>query len=194
MTNPPEENMGMWSYLRQVDNKKTDWALRMRAVRVYHVPQRNGTVNSMDIIFHNKEVKKSYYQLSVFIIFLTKNCFICYQGTQIHVKVNSPEFKLYKSKIKEDGVYALHHFCVQPNSSTYKTTSHSWLLIVTRKTWFRDLTPKDENLVPQERRFPRFTYNFRSFASIHADVDIDQTMTMGNLFNKQFFYSFQNSH
>ncbi|RAL54096.1 hypothetical protein DM860_004567 [Cuscuta australis] len=39
----------------EVNDSRTDWALRIQAVRVYQVPQHDGSMKILDIVFHDKE-------------------------------------------------------------------------------------------------------------------------------------------
>ncbi|VFQ59931.1 unnamed protein product [Cuscuta campestris] len=81
----------MFTPISELDNNRTTWILKLRAIRVYFVPMWARGGDSMEIVFHDEH------------------------GTRIHTHLNRPEKKKFETQITEDGVYVIRNVHVHDN-------------------------------------------------------------------------------
>ncbi|CAH9103543.1 unnamed protein product [Cuscuta europaea] len=104
----------MWSLIKDIDQTKTTWALRVRVVRFYEVPPHSRGGETLEMVLHDAK------------------------GDRIHATVKRLQLAMYRPLIKEHHVYTLRNFLVMDNYQTVKTTSHPYLIQFISKTAFRE--------------------------------------------------------
>ncbi|CAH9066780.1 unnamed protein product [Cuscuta epithymum] len=110
-------NQGQYSFLRDVDHTKTTWAVRVKVVRAYEMPPQSRGGQRMELVFIDS------------------------QGDKIHGLIKRPQLRMFRSKIVENGVYAIRDFLVMDNYYTYKATNHAYLIEFYGKTIIKDINP-----------------------------------------------------
>ncbi|VFQ59815.1 unnamed protein product [Cuscuta campestris] len=109
----------IWNSLDKIDNSRTTWILKLRAIHVYHVLAWAKGDDSMEVIFHDEH------------------------GTRIHAHLKRPEKKKFENQIVEDGVFAIRNVFVHGNYQLCKTTSHKSLLVFYTKIEVKTLSERD---------------------------------------------------
>nr|XP_009767159.1 PREDICTED: uncharacterized protein LOC104218379 [Nicotiana sylvestris] len=88
------------------------WNLKVRIVRLWHVPNRDKPDNtvSLELIIQDEK------------------------GDRIHATIGRSLIRMFKPKIKELGLYFMKNFVVGPNYTKLKYTRHKLKLAFTHKT------------------------------------------------------------
>ncbi|CAH9074558.1 unnamed protein product, partial [Cuscuta europaea] len=91
------------------------------------------------------------------------------QGEKIHGLIKRPQLGLFRSKIKENGVYAIREFLVMDNYYTYKATTHAYLIEFYGKTVVKDINP---DVVPNS------VFDFQQFEVLQTLRVVDDKQLM----------------
>ncbi|CAH9109725.1 unnamed protein product [Cuscuta europaea] len=138
-------NQGMYSFLREVDHIKTTWAVKVKVVRAYELPPQARGGQRMELVLMDS------------------------QGEKIHGLIKRPQLGLFRSKIQENGVYAIREFLVMDNYYTYKATTHAYLIEFYGKTVVKDINP---DVVPNS------VFDFQQFEVLQTLRVVDDKQLM----------------
>ncbi|KAM3283619.1 replication protein A 70 kDa DNA-binding subunit B-like [Capsicum chacoense] len=139
--------MARVDFFSEISNKKMDWNLKVRVVRMWHATPRD----------------KSNFLLSIELILQDA------KGEKIHATIPRSvvhHFRGEKNAIKEMRLYLVNTFVVEPNNMHYKTTAHNFKLEFTSKTIAIETIDSD---------FGLNIFNFRLFKDLKNHIDIDET-------------------
>ncbi|KAL6550133.1 hypothetical protein OROMI_020621 [Orobanche minor] len=135
----------IFNLVNEINDSKTEWALRVRVVRLYEkLDLYSGQIKSLECIFHD------------------------HNGTRIHASIGKQQISGFKDNLREGHLFVVRNIIVVNNRMQYRTTSHQYMIRFFWKTRvtefvdeefsslmydlmpFRQLTPSnnpDENLL-----------------------------------------------
>ncbi|XP_019164329.1 PREDICTED: uncharacterized protein LOC109160497 [Ipomoea nil] len=118
-------------------------AIRVRAVRVYEVPEKRGegqASKSMEVLFHDEE------------------------GDYIHASIIKKDIGKYRDTIKEEKVFEIKNFMASTNYYVYKITEHGFMLKFNYRTQVKEI---------HSNGFPCKMFRLKSFLALkdHDDVN-----------------------
>ncbi|CAH9110022.1 unnamed protein product [Cuscuta europaea] len=96
--------VGMWSLFREIDQSKTTWAFKARAIRVYREPAHDCFPESLEVVFHDEE------------------------GSKMHADILDQYINMFNGLFKEGRVSAVKNFMVEENYMFFKTTTSAYRL------------------------------------------------------------------
>ncbi|CAH9119160.1 unnamed protein product [Cuscuta epithymum] len=96
--------VGMWSLFREIDQTKTTWAVKARAIRVYREPAHDCFPESMEVVFHDEE------------------------GYRMHAHIPDQFVNKFIGIFKEGRLFAVKNFMVEENYMFFKTSTSAYRL------------------------------------------------------------------
>ncbi|CAH9134581.1 unnamed protein product [Cuscuta epithymum] len=102
--------VGMWSLFREIDQSKTTWAIKARAIRVYREPAHDCFPESLEVVFHDEE------------------------GSRMHAHIPDQFINKFIGIFKEGRVFAVKNFMVEENYMFFKTSTSAYRLCFFNKS------------------------------------------------------------
>ncbi|CAH9116332.1 unnamed protein product [Cuscuta europaea] len=102
--------VGMWSLFREIDQSKTTWAFKARAIHVYREPAHDCFPESLEIVFHDEE------------------------GSKMHAHIPDQYINTFIGIFKEGRVFAVKNIMVEENYMFFKTTTSAYRLCFFNKS------------------------------------------------------------
>ncbi|CAH9055290.1 unnamed protein product [Cuscuta epithymum] len=102
--------VGMWSLFREIDQSKTTWAIKARAIRVYREPAHDCFPESLEVVFHDEE------------------------GSKMHAHIPDQFVNKFIGIFKEGCVFAVKNFMVEENYMFFKTSTSAYRLCFFNKS------------------------------------------------------------
>ncbi|XP_019160768.1 PREDICTED: uncharacterized protein LOC109157324 [Ipomoea nil] len=118
-------------------------AVRVRAVRVFEVPEKRGEGNSsksMEVLMHDEE------------------------GSYIHASILKNHVVKYREIFKEGKLYEIKNFIAATNYYVYKITQHEYMLKLNYKTEVKEINSLG---------FPFKMFRLKSFSSLKETADVN---------------------
>ncbi|XP_019173412.1 PREDICTED: uncharacterized protein LOC109168987 [Ipomoea nil] len=118
-------------------------AIRVRAVRVFEVPEKRGEGNSsksMEVLMHDEE------------------------GSYIHASILKNHVVKYREIFKEGKLYEIKNFIAATNYYVYKITQHAYMLKLNYKTEVKEINSLG---------FPFKMFRLKSFSSLKETADVN---------------------
>ncbi|XP_019184192.1 PREDICTED: uncharacterized protein LOC109179080 [Ipomoea nil] len=118
-------------------------AVRVRAVRVFEVPEKRGEGNSnksMEVLMHDEE------------------------GSYIHASILKNHVVKYREIFKEGKLYEIKNFIAATNYYVYKITQHAYMLKLNYKTEVKEINSLG---------FPFKMFRLKSFSSLKETADVN---------------------
>ncbi|XP_019164285.1 PREDICTED: uncharacterized protein LOC109160443, partial [Ipomoea nil] len=118
-------------------------AIRVRAVRVYEVPEKRGegqASKSMEVLFHDEE------------------------GDYIHASIRKKDIVKYREIIQEGKVFEIKNFMASTNYYVYKITEHDFLIKFNYRTQVKEI---------HSNGFPFKMFCLKSFIALKDLADVN---------------------
>ncbi|XP_019200245.1 PREDICTED: uncharacterized protein LOC109193872 [Ipomoea nil] len=133
----------MFIAVRNIKPEHQERAIRVRAVRVYEVPEKRGegqVSKSIEVLFHGEE------------------------GDYIHASIIKKDIVKYRDTIKEGKVFEIKNFMASTNYYVYKITEHGFMLK------FNYITQVNEI---HSTGFPCKMFRLKSFLALKDPDDVN---------------------
>ncbi|CAH9072007.1 unnamed protein product [Cuscuta europaea] len=96
--------VGMWSLFREIDQSRTTWAIKARAIRVYREPAHDCFPESLEVVFHDEE------------------------GSKMHAHIPDQFINKFIGIFKDGHLFAVKNFMVEENYMFFKTSTSAYRL------------------------------------------------------------------
>ncbi|XP_070011312.1 uncharacterized protein [Nicotiana sylvestris] len=113
-----------YNYISEISMSKMSWNLKVRVVRLWHVPDGEKPENSNSIELIIQDEKRD----------------------RIHATIRRVVMHIFKTKIHEMRLYVMKNFVVEPNNLKIKTNKHKVKLTFSHRTNVYEISDPQFNL------------------------------------------------
>lgn len=92
------------------------------------------------------------------------------QGNRIHGSIKRELIPIFRTLLREGGLYAIKYFVVTNNTMRYKTTCNQYKIV---------FQARSKIVAISESGFPIYTYEFQQFSDVNNQQNMDESRLIG---------------